>query len=52
MFERSIVQLLSEEKISLVGGEIKKFMEDMVFCPMCEITHENNTNCQRNDFYV
>jgi hypothetical protein len=21
----------------------------LVYCPMCEVTHENNTNCQRND---
>lgn len=20
-----------------------------IFCPMCEDTHENNSNCQRND---
>ena|GEM_PF-6888839 len=19
------------------------------YCPMCDATHENNTNCQRND---
>jgi len=22
---------------------------DQVFCPMCEVWHLNNTNCQRND---
>lgn len=22
---------------------------DQVLCPMCEVWHENNTNCQRND---
>lgn len=21
----------------------------LVYCPMCEDTHEDNTNCQRND---
>jgi hypothetical protein len=25
--------------------------DGMIYCPMCEDTHENNTNCQRNDFY-
>lgn len=22
---------------------------ELVYCPMCEAIHENNTNCQRND---
>lgn len=24
------------------------FIGNQVFCPMCDIQHENNTNCQRN----
>ena len=26
-----------------------QFRGNEVFCPMCEVLHENNTNCQRND---
>lgn len=22
---------------------------EYVFCPMCDLSHENNTHCQRND---
>ena len=38
-----------ENQFWLSFGYIK---DEMVYCPMCEDTHENNTNCQRNDFYV
>jgi hypothetical protein len=31
----------NEVKITIVGNT--------VFCPMCEIWHENTTHCQRND---
>ena len=26
-----------------------RIVGDMVLCPMCEVWHENNSNCQRND---
>lgn len=30
--------------------EIFSYSEhEMIYCPMCEDTHECNTNCQRND---
>jgi len=25
--------------------------EKDIFCPMCEIWHENNSQCQRSDLY-
>lgn len=31
-----------------IAGEVE-FRGDEVLCPMCEVWHENNTNCQRND---
>jgi hypothetical protein len=29
--------------------EVERFYNGLVYCPMCEELHENNTNCQRND---
>ena len=29
--------------------ETERLKENLVYCPMCEVTHANNTNCQRND---
>lgn len=33
--------------------ELERFYKDSVFCPMCEVWHENNTWCQANlnDFH-
>lgn len=28
------------------------FRKDQVLCPMCEVWHFNNSECQRNDLYV
>lgn len=33
----------------LCNYELSRLNGNDVFCPMCEDTHDNNTNCQRND---
>jgi hypothetical protein len=37
---------LEETKFWASFGYIE---EETIYCPMCEDTHANNTNCQRND---
>ena len=40
MRENSIVRFITETQYA----ELKQ-----IYCPMCEIVHINDTNCQRND---
>jgi hypothetical protein len=42
---------MSEKEESHFWASFGYTEEAMVYCPMCEDTHENNSNCQRNDLY-
>jgi len=44
----TIQQCFEEKQVSL-PRECNLIQISEVFCPMCEVRHENNTNCQRND---
>jgi len=37
------------QRSSWIRDQIDEYSVDMIYCPMCEVIHENNTNCQRND---
>lgn len=26
-----------------------KYFPNIIFCPLCEVLHDNNSNCQRSD---
>jgi hypothetical protein len=32
-----------------INKQYSLLVEDEIYCPMCEVVHENNSNCQRND---
>ena len=38
-----------QDMSSWIREAVEDYGFDLVYCPMCEISHENNTNCQRND---
>jgi hypothetical protein len=37
------------EYLEYVREMVDEYSVDMIYCPMCEVIHENNSNCQRND---
>ena len=47
MNEQSYFANATEEKQFWSG--FGYYNHEMIYCPMCEEIHENNTNCQRND---
>lgn len=50
MFTNSLIHYyIKNQETSLRIGEEIKFRGNEVFCPMCEVWHINNSECQRND---
>lgn len=49
MSQDSVAQNFEEMQLSSWIFEQVRFNGSDVFCPMCEIWHENNTNCQRSE---
>lgn len=49
MADNSLSQVIEHTQDDLFWEhEIARLRHD-VYCPMCEITHADNSNCQRND---
>jgi hypothetical protein len=47
MNENSLYDLLDETQVaSAWKHEVTRFSGSQVFCPMCEVWHQNNTLCQ------
>ncbi len=49
MIKRSISSFVEKKQESLNWKfELERFYAGNIFCPMCDIEHENNTFCQMN----
>lgn len=47
MKTRTLYEDVVKVKHTPRNGEVVQFKVDKIFCPMCEVTHENNTLCQQ-----